>query len=149
MAGVEAGQQIECFDGLRPEQMERLCGIAEVRRFEKGEYVQREGTDCDALYVVKQGRVLIEMTLPGNNVISIHTVMPGDLFGWSAVVPPHRVTAASRCLEDCVIIAMPSADLQELFQQDVAIKAEVFEVLARTVGKRLTETREQVSYLLG
>lgn len=149
MVGVETLQPLQCFDGLSADQLARLCDIAEERHFQKGDYVQREGSECDALHVVKEGRVLIEMTLPGNNVISIHTVTPGDMFGWSAIVPPHKVTAASRCLEDCVVIVLPSQALLDLFQQDVGIKAEVFEFIARTVGRRLTETREQVSYLLG
>ncbi|MDP8245052.1 MAG: cyclic nucleotide-binding domain-containing protein [Candidatus Hinthialibacter antarcticus] len=149
MVGVEAVQPLQCFNGLSEKQLAQLCNIAEERRFQKGDYVQKEGTECDAMHVVKEGRVLVEMTLPGNHVIAIHTVTPGDLFGWSAIVPPHKVTAASRCLEDCVTIALPGPALLELFQQDVGIKAEVFEFLTHAVGRRLTETREQVSYLLG
>lgn len=149
MVGVEAIQPLECFDGLSADQIAKLCDIAEERRFQKGDYVQREGTTCEELHVVKEGRVLIDMTLAGNHVISIHTVMPGNLFGWSAIVPPHKVTAASHCLEDCVTIALPGSKLLELFKQDASIKAEVFEILTRIIGKRLTETRQQVSYLLG
>ncbi len=149
MVGVEAVQPLQCFDGLNEAQLARLCEIAEECRFQKGDYVQREGAACDDMYVVREGRVLIEMTLPGNHVIATHTVTPGDMFGWSAIVPPHKVTAASHCLEDCVTIRLPGQAMLALFKEDAKIKAEVFEYIAKAVAIRLTETRQQVSFLLG
>ncbi|MBI1389668.1 MAG: cyclic nucleotide-binding domain-containing protein [bacterium] len=149
MLATNTIQEIQCFPGLSDTQLEKLCAIAEEKNYPKGEFIQREKGEADALYVVKQGRVTIEMTLPGNHTISIYTVHPGDLFGWSALVPPHVVTASSHCEEDTVALALPREKMIELFKQDVGVKAEVFEFISRAVGKRLKEARDQMSFLLG
>src|SRR3990172_7016350 len=79
--------------GLSPEAVARLAGIAELRDVPTGTELTKEGHITEAFSVVLSGRVALRMLVPERGMVTILTVEPGDVIGWSAVVPPHRGTA--------------------------------------------------------
>ena len=54
-------------------------------QWDAGETVFREGDRDSVLYVVEAGRVAIEMAVPGRGRVTILTVGPGEVFGWSSL----------------------------------------------------------------
>lgn len=141
-------QKMDCLGVLRDGHFEKLSEIAEIHSYAKGVYVEREKEQTQALYIVIKGRVSIEIDLPDNRRITVYIVRPGDLFGWSAVVPPYEATASSRCLDDCEIIVLPRESLLQLLEDDIDLKASFMETIARVIRNRLLDTRQQMSYLL-
>lgn len=141
-------RQMNCLNVLGDGQLERLASLAEIKTYSKGSYVERENETASSLYIVLRGRVAIEIDLPMDRRVSVYIVRPGDLFGWSAAVPPHEVTASSRCLEDCEIIAIPKDPLLNLLRTDISFKASFMETIAHVIRHRLKDTRQQMSFLL-
>lgn len=54
-------------------------------RFQRGEYLMREGEHEDTLYVIRQGTVALEMPRPGGTAVCIETIGPGDVLGVSLI----------------------------------------------------------------
>jgi CRP-like cAMP-binding protein len=148
MTTIESLRNMECLELLTDEQISKLAEIAQVEIFKKENYVEVENNSARALYIVKQGRVAIEVILPIDRHVSVYIVKPGDLFGWSAVVSPYQVTASSLCMEDCEIVVFPKEKILSLLDSDVALKASFMEVITRVIRNRLKDTRQQMSYLL-
>ncbi len=142
-------RSMDCLKAFTEEQLELLSSISDLQSFEQNDVIEKEGETCDAVYIVVKGRVAIQIQLPGERKLDINIVDRGNLFGWSAVVPPHTVTASSLCIENVEVIVISRPALMTLFKGNVELKAAFVEMIALVIRERLTETRNQLSYLLG
>ena len=52
----------------------------------------REGDPADSFFVIRHGRVAMEIFVPQRGAVTIETIDDGDLLGWSWLVPPFRAT---------------------------------------------------------
>lgn len=149
MSTQEILRGMYCLGILTDDQIAKLAEIAQFRTYEKDSYVEKENDLAKALYIVKSGRVAIEISLPLNRRVAIYIVKPGDLFGWSAVVAPYEITASSLCTETTELIVFPKDDLLALLNSDAPLKASFMEVITHVIRYRLKDTRLQLTYLLG
>jgi CRP-like cAMP-binding protein len=74
-------------EGLADEHVTTLVGCTRNLRFHAGEYLMREGQDEDALYLVRQGQVTLELGRPGADPVCLETIGPGDVLGVSLLTP--------------------------------------------------------------
>lgn len=137
---------------LRPLSKEALARLAERARrltVEAGEPVFREGEEATDIYVLERGHVAIEIDVgPNLGRTVVNTVGAGECFGWSALVPPCRMTASARAVETSTVIAVPGAALEEAFARDPSAGLAVMRELVRMVSLRLKDTRFQLVNLL-
>ena len=59
----------------------------------------REGDDTHPFGIVASGRVALRLLVPERGATTILTVEPGDVLGWSALVPPCRATSTAVAVE--------------------------------------------------
>ena len=69
--------------GMKKEQLELITGCASNVRFDAGQYLFREGEEANHFYLVRQGRVSLELYSPSSGPISTQTMGDGDTLGWS------------------------------------------------------------------
>jgi CRP/FNR family cyclic AMP-dependent transcriptional regulator len=91
---VDALQTIPWFQELSTEHFNKLLEIAITREYEAGQVIFHEGDKEDYLYIVLEGRVAIEMSVPGRGRMRILTAEPMDVVGWSSVTPVVRQRTA-------------------------------------------------------
>ena len=130
--------------GLSPEAVTRLASIAEVREYAPGDIVISEGQVAEALSIVLTGRVALRMLVPERGMVTILTVEPGDVVGWSAVVPPHRGMDTAVAIEPIRLLQFPGDQLRVLLRADTAIAASLYPRLLQAVSRRLAATRLQL-----
>jgi CRP/FNR family cyclic AMP-dependent transcriptional regulator len=130
--------------GLSPETVARLAGIAALRDVEVGEELTREGQVTESLAIVLSGRVALRMLVPDRGMVTILTVEPGDVVGWSAVVAPHRGTSTAIAIEPVRVLELPGERLRALLRSDHALAASVYPRLLQAVSRRLSATRMQL-----
>ena len=130
--------------GLPPEAVARLAGIAELRTVESGTEVTREGEVTEALSIVLSGRVALRTLVPERGMVTILTVEPGDVVGWSAIVPPHRATSTAIAIEPVTLVELPGERLRALLRSDHALAASLYPRVLQVVSRRLTATRMQL-----
>jgi CRP-like cAMP-binding protein len=91
MKGLEAVlERVPLFADLEPGDLELLAGCASNVRFEAGESIYRQGDPADRFWVVRHGRVALDMYVPQRGPVTIQTLGEGDLLGWSWLVPPYQ-----------------------------------------------------------
>jgi CRP/FNR family cyclic AMP-dependent transcriptional regulator len=130
--------------GLPPEAVTRLASIGEVRAVAPGDLVVREGQVSESLSIVLAGRVALRVLVPERGMVTILTVEPGDVVGWSAVVPPYRGTDDAVAIEPVRLLSFPGEALRLLLRADVALAASLYPRLLQAVGRRLAATRLQL-----
>ncbi len=138
-------QTIPWFQEIDVEHFESLCGIAHLREVAASEELFHEGDKEDYLYIVLEGRVAIEIYVPGRGRMRIFTAEPMDVVGWSSVTPVVRQrTASARAVLPGRLIAMDADKLRQLCDQDHDLGYIVMRRLANVVASRLMVTRLQL-----
>ena len=130
--------------GLSPEAVARLAGIAELREVPAGTDLTREGVVTEAFSIVLSGRVALRTLVTERGMVTILTVEPGDVVGWSAVVPPHRGTANAVAIEPVRLLELNGERLRALLRSDHALAASVYPRILQAVSRRLSATRLQL-----
>src|SRR5690349_16974415 len=96
-ADAATGDQISWartdLESLGDQQRQRLASIAAAADYEPGAMILHEGRPTPFLGVLLEGRVALRLQVPARGPYIVVTLEPGDIFGWSALVPPHRATS--------------------------------------------------------
>lgn len=122
-----------------------LVGLSRVVQFPKGAEIFKEGEPEDYLYIVINGRVAIEIFVPGQGRISIYTAEPTEVVGWSSVTPVVlKRTASARAVLDSRLIAMDAPALRRLCESDCGLGCTIFRHIANVAAQRLLMTRLQL-----
>jgi CRP/FNR family cyclic AMP-dependent transcriptional regulator len=129
---------------LPPEVGSILVELARIDRYEPGEELLREGEESRVFGIVRQGRVALSVLVPERGAVTILTVEPGDIIGWSALTIPHRATSTATALEPVEIVAFDGAALRGLLRSDCRFATTVYPRLLQAVSRRLIATREQL-----
>ena len=148
MVSIDALRQCELFTDLNDEELAKITQICSEETHEPQEIIFGESEVADKVYILQAGRVAVQMHLrsdlePNGDVI-IEEVTPGRIFGWSALVRQRRFSASVRALEKARVIAIKSADLNALFEENSHIGFVVMKRLADVISSRLRRTRQQL-----
>lgn len=130
--------------GLAPRSRQRLVAGATLRPFQAGDVILREGADCDSFGIVVSGLLGMQVLVPGRGPVTLLTVEPGDVYGWSALVPPHRSTSTVLGVEPGEAIDFDAVRLRNLLAEDDELAATLYPRLLQALGRRLTSTRLQL-----
>jgi CRP-like cAMP-binding protein len=129
---------------LSPRVQEKLLCMADSFSYAAGQDIFREGDPSLYLYVVKSGRVAIEVHVPSKGRRTILTAGPGDLFSWSALVEPRIETASARAVEDTELVGIKGGLLMDACLEDSSLGFELYRALAEIITARLIATRLQL-----
>jgi CRP-like cAMP-binding protein len=83
--------EIELFRGLSPAHHELIAGCAANVRFDAGTYVGRAGDPADRFWLVREGRMALELPVPGRGRVTIATMGAGEVVGFSWLLPPYHL----------------------------------------------------------
>jgi CRP-like cAMP-binding protein len=128
---------------------ELVCGCARNVRFDAGQYLFREGDPADAFYLVRHGRVALEVAAPGRGRIAFQTVSEGEIVGVSWLVRPYRWTYDAKAVELVRAIAMDASCLRGKCDTDHDLGYELMQRFMPVVVERLHATRLQLLDVYG
>lgn len=91
-----------------------LLDRLEVRTYEPGTCLVREGEDGDAFYILKDGSALVEK---GPEAAIVNRLYPGDFFGELALLTGEPRKASIRAAESVTVFRLAKTDFDELIQK--------------------------------
>lgn len=125
-----------------------LAGAAGEVAVRPGGYLAREGDEADAMYVVCSGRLELRLHQRQQD-LAVASLGPGDLVGWSWLVPPHRWTFDVFAPEGAELLRLPAQVLLELSETDPSAGRDLAQVMAGVLSRRLRDSRVQMLDLFG
>jgi CRP/FNR family cyclic AMP-dependent transcriptional regulator len=137
------------FSGMRPEQLQLLVGCASNTRFEPGQFMLHEGQEANEFYLVRQGKVALEVHCPGRGSINIQTLGEGDIVGWSWLVPPYNWRFDARAVEPTRAIALDGKCLREKCERDYELGYELLKRFTQVVVECLESAQIQLQVVYG
>lgn len=132
------------FKDLKPDYLNLMTGCASNVRFKEGEVVFREGDPADKFYLIREGRVAIDVSVGQYRSVTIQTVQDGDILGWSWLIPPHRARFQCRAVTDVRAFAFDGECLRNKCEQDHDLGYELLKRLTKVFADRLEHTRHQL-----
>ena len=149
MVSIDALRQCELFADLNDEELGKIAQICCEETHEPEEVIFGESEVAEKVYILQEGRVAVQMQLRSdlepNGDVTIQEVTPGRIFGWSALVKQRRFTASVLALEKVKVIAIESAELNTLLEENSHIGFVVMRRLADVISSRLRRTRRQLA----
>ena len=141
MDSIRILEKVDIFRGLSPRQLESLAQVSEERKYRGGEAVFTEHRSGAEVYIIKKGKVCIELGLKGkSNTATIQRLGVGQVFGELALVDRRNRSATAICEKDCEIMAIDRDKLNELFERDGPLGYVVMRNLAQLLAGRLRRT---------
>ena len=111
-------KQITMLGYLADKMLDKLIPITELLLFDKEEYIFRQGDKSKRLYMLKEGKVLLELEVTDNITVSVSAMKPGMAFGWSAMLEEQTYTVNALCSEPCEVLSIREEKLKALFEDD-------------------------------
>lgn len=130
--------------GLRPEHLKLLVGCASNVRFNAGQHLFRESEEANQFYMIRQGKVAVEILAPGRGPVTVQTVGEGDVLGWSWLIPPYRWRFDARALELTRAIALDGKCLRTKSEEDHDLGYELLKRFSSIIVERFEATRLQL-----
>lgn len=137
------------FAGLDEEFSVLVCGCAKNVRFNAGQYLFREGEPADQFYLVRHGRVALQISAPGREAVTFQTLGPGEIVGVSWLIPPYRWSYDAKALELTRAIAMDAACLRGKSESDHDLGYDMMKRFMPILIQRLQATRMQILDVYG
>ena len=137
------------FAGLDNAYAEQLTGCLQTVGFEAGETLFREGEPADVFYVLRRGRVALELYVPGRGPLTIETIDSGQVVGWSWLFPPHNWHFDARAVAPVRAVAVDGACLRGKCDEDPALGYELMQRFSAVLLDRLNATRLRLADLYG
>ncbi|HLJ18959.1 MAG TPA: cyclic nucleotide-binding domain-containing protein [Stellaceae bacterium] len=126
-----------------------VVGCAKNVRFEAGEYPFHEGQSADQFYLVRHGRLALQITSPGRGALTFQTLGEGEIVGISWLIPPYRWAYDAKALELTRAIAMDAACLRGKCEADHDLGYDMMKRFMPVLIQRLQAMRLQILDVYG
>jgi CRP/FNR family transcriptional regulator, cyclic AMP receptor protein len=141
---ADAVARCPVFDGLPHRYRELIAGCARFARYDAGTSIFLEGQAADRFFVIREGRVTLEVFSPERGRIVVQTLGPGDALGWSWLFPPYRWHLDAFAREPVAAIGFDGACLRGKCHQDHELGHLLMERFGGLMLQRLQATRLQL-----
>jgi len=165
MISPELLRRYQFCAGLSYEQIVTLAKMGQELNVEAGHTFFCEGDTLAKFYLVVEGAAALIIEVPDQAVeqklsdqllgdlqtkeIVITALGPGEMFGWSALIPPHQATTSGKATTPCRVIAIDSPPLLQLFKDDCQFGYLMIQKTAQIVRERLQALRiESLSHMM-
>jgi len=132
------------FAGLDHGFMTLMMGCASNVHFKAGTYILREGDPANTFYLIRGGRVAVEVVAPQHKPIIVATLSVGEILGWSWLLPPFQWKFHARAAEDTRAIALDGKCLRTKCEENHDLGYEILKRFAQVMEQRLEATRLQL-----
>ena len=132
------------FKAFKPEHLKVLESCSAIAEFKLGEYIYRERTPANGLHLITEGRVAIELLVPGHDPWIIMTICHGGVLGWSWAFPPSLWYFSCRTLEPTRTVFLEAECLRANMKKDYELGYAMMLACGRVLEERLRATRLQL-----
>ncbi|MBI4770167.1 MAG: cyclic nucleotide-binding domain-containing protein [Chloroflexi bacterium] len=149
MVSPELIRRYPFFAGLTHNQVVTLARVADELEVAEGHVFLREGERVPYLYFVAEGEATATTELPAPyGEVALGAIGPGEVFAWSALIPPHTATASVKASAPCRVVVIDCRKLLEVFEGDPRFGYQMMTKAAQVTRDRVsTMNMEALAFL--
>ena len=137
------------FENLEDSYLNLMTGCAKNIKFDAGQFIYRQDEEANQFYIIRQGKVALEICPPGKTPVTVQTVNEGEILGWAWLVPPYRWRFDARATELTRAIALDGKCLRKKCEEDKNLGYELLKRLLPAIGRSMEATRLQLLDIYG
>jgi len=117
--------------------------------FQEGGRLFHEGEDAKLFFLIRSGRVALELQAGERGAIRIQTVGPGEVLGWSWLISPYIWHFDALALEQVHAFSIDASCLRTKCETDNHFGYEMLRRFSAVLERRLDATRLQLLDIYG
>ncbi len=137
------------FQGLEPRHLALLVGCATNVRFAADEFMLRTGAEANQFFLIREGKVALEINAPGRVPIIVQTLHENEILGWSWLIPPYHWHFDARAVKPTRAVALDGKCMRTKCEADHDLGYELLKRFAHIIEERLQQTRLQLLDVYG
>ncbi len=142
-------QELPFFAGMSSGDVDEVVSCATTMSFPAGLHLFHEGEPADRFYVVREGRVALEIYVPSKGALSLDSVEPGEIVGLSWLFSPHRWQMDARAVTDLRVVAIDGDCLRNKCDANPRFGYDLMQRLSRVAQQRMHSARLRLLDLYG
>lgn len=155
MISPEKLRRYKLFSGFNHDQLAKLAMAGQELQVPADHVFFREGEVIRTLCFVESGEVGVTLRIPDREIahdprdhilnnlalqdVTVSTVGPGEMFGWSAIIPPYETTASTWAITDCSTFTINCEELNGAFLEDSSFGYLMLQKVASVMRHRLRD----------
>ena len=144
MVSMEDITAIYLLADLTEQMRKKLCPVTESRQFKEGEVIYEEGDRAENFYMLKRGKILLEVEISKQIIIALESIKPGDAFGWSALIPGSSQISYAVCTDPCHVLVTPGEKFVGLLKEDHTMGYKIMDATMRILKTMLDRRTGQL-----
>jgi CRP-like cAMP-binding protein len=129
------------LEGLPATWLDRLSHRCKRSVHHGGSRLFTEGRVADRFWLIRDGRVSLELDVPGRGQVSIEQIGAGSVLGWSWMFPPYRWHFTAVASERVFALELDGRGVRQLCDEDPAVGYELTRRFAAVLIDRLHAAR--------
>ena len=138
---------IALFGGLEEPSLRRIIEMLGEHRFEPKQEVCKQGDAGRALFLIREGEVLVCRDSELGQRIKMVRMGPGEFFGEMTLIDIQKRSATVLVEQPALLFSLSNRDLYRLYQVDVPGYVLILQNLARELSRRLRVTNRRLQAL--
>jgi CRP/FNR family transcriptional regulator, cyclic AMP receptor protein len=130
--------------GLTASQVERLAALAVPADVPAGQRLFDEGGPAASLWLIRSGRIALDLRVPGRDRLIVETLGPGDELGLSWLMPTAQWQFGAIAQESAAVFELGSAALTGMCDTDPELGYQLTRRLLITAITRLQAARIRI-----
>jgi CRP/FNR family transcriptional regulator, cyclic AMP receptor protein len=149
VASPEQLAGFEPFGRLTAAQRDAAARTAQDVEYPDQARIFAEGQAASGCWLIQAGQVALHTHVLGRGDVVVQTLGPGDVLGWSWLVPPHVWHFTATAAGPVSAIRLDTGQLRDLADRDPALGYPLSLGLLETLLARLQSTRSRLLDLYG
>jgi CRP/FNR family cyclic AMP-dependent transcriptional regulator len=132
------------LSSMSPAVLNDLALHAYPEEYAAGDVLFREGSEADRFFLLRDGRIRLDMEVPERGQVEVETLDADCTFGWSWLFEPHLWQETATALVRCRVLVIDAAILRSLMATDPVVGYELMRRFAGVLFDRLKSTRSRL-----
>lgn len=135
--------KVPIFNHLPIDELAVIANKANMRTYERGQFIHSAGDVSDKLFIVHKGKVKVYWLSDGGKEHLVRILKPGDFIGELALFSPRNHDAYAETMQKSEICAISQSDVRDLLREypDVGLH------LLTEMSNRLTISEKQTAVI--
>ncbi|MBN9011382.1 MAG: cyclic nucleotide-binding domain-containing protein, partial [Rhizobiales bacterium] len=117
------------FDGLDPEDIDRLAAIVRESSLQQGDILFEQGDESDGLYLIVAGLVRVYLTTEDGREVTVSLLEDGEVIGEMSLLDGLPRSAGAAALIETRLIFIPRAPFLELLETNGKLARQIIRVM--------------------
>jgi len=137
-------ENFNLFNGLAPEEMEKLNMISSMKELSKSEPIYFANEPSNSIFFLKSGRVKLTRLSPEGKEMIVALINPGEVFGELSILDAGERTDFAFAADKSLICAISKEDFRKFIEGNPELNLKV----TKLIGLKLRRYSERIEELI-